>query len=55
MILYIKNMFLIGRRKRGRSGFPGGLPAGLALAAHRGKHTRATQKSTRHARHTQNL
>ena len=34
----------------------GGLPAsalpGLALAAHRGKHTRITQKSTRHARHT---
>ena len=30
----------------------GGLPAGLALAAHRGKHTRATQKSTTHARHT---
>ena len=31
----------------------GGLPAGLALAADkRAQHTRATQKSTTHARHT---
>ncbi len=37
-----------GRRKRGWSGFPGGSsPAGLALTARRGKHTRAT--------HTQDL
>ena len=31
MILYIKNMFLIGRRKRGRSARPAGKPPGKPL------------------------